>query len=249
MGAIWDLELTAPQRLVMLAMADHAEHDGTSIFPSIGKIAWKTGYSEKQTRRIINGLVKLELLSRERRDGYTNMYAIHIEKGVKKLPYDGSKRDPSQNVTPPTAMTGDPSHSYVPPTPPIAMSPESSFQPSLNHSGADEQRKAKTTPAKQMNPMKDAIVSAFGWKWESMSGREKGIVQKAAKELCEVGLEPDDIPSLYAYCKRQFTNFKPLALSGNVSEWRKSRPSKIIRDDGYIPIEERTSVLDGLVLA
>lgn len=81
--------------------------------------------------------------------------------------------------------------------------------------------KKLSTPASLMNPMKNAIVAAFGYDWKKMTKQETGKIQAAAKSLCDVGLDPADVPKLYAYCQSRFTHFTPVALASNVSEWRK----------------------------
>lgn len=132
MGKVWDLELPHNQLLVLLAMADHADHDGSKVFPSIGLIAWKTGYSEKQVHRIQRELVKLGILVEvNRTQGKSVLYRIETEKGTEKKPYT-----PRQYVTPDkmsvqTFDTINPSQN-VPTTPDMA-SPVSSAEPSLNH--------------------------------------------------------------------------------------------------------------------
>ena len=54
MGQVWDLDLTHAQQTVLLAMADHADHDGAGVYPSLGLLAWKTSYSRRQVQRIIH---------------------------------------------------------------------------------------------------------------------------------------------------------------------------------------------------
>lgn len=46
----------------MLALADHAHEDGTGIRPSIKRLAWKTGYSERSVQNIMSQLRDLGLL-------------------------------------------------------------------------------------------------------------------------------------------------------------------------------------------
>jgi hypothetical protein len=79
-------------------------------------------------------------------------------------------------------------------------------------------------PAAQMNPMKDAIVAAFTWDWETMTGPEKGLVQKTAKALVQAEITPEQISSLYRYCKNKFTDFGPGALANHVSAWKATQP-------------------------
>lgn len=62
MGWVWDTDLPQDEKLVALAYADHADHDGTNIFPAISSIAQKTGYSERSVQRITRKLVERRLL-------------------------------------------------------------------------------------------------------------------------------------------------------------------------------------------
>jgi DnaD/phage-associated family protein len=52
MGLVWDLKISREEKFILLAYADHADHDGGSIFPRVSTIAEKTGYSERSTQRI-----------------------------------------------------------------------------------------------------------------------------------------------------------------------------------------------------
>jgi hypothetical protein len=72
-----------------------------------------------------------------------------------------------------------------------------------------------------MNPMKDAIAAVFGWDWETMAEAEKGLILKAAHELCVAHVDPADVPHIHAYCASKYDHFKPAALSGNLSDARK----------------------------
>jgi hypothetical protein len=56
MGAVWDMDLPPNEKLVLLALADHADHDGGNVFPSVPTVARKTGYSERQVQVIMRRL-------------------------------------------------------------------------------------------------------------------------------------------------------------------------------------------------
>lgn len=131
MGQVWDLDLPANKLLVLLAMTDHADHNGENIYPSIELVAWKTGYSESQARRVIKSLVKDGILSSQLRPGKTTLYSVHLEKGKLKQPFKRLSTG-GQNDTPSIAMTPQGLHSYDTPTPSIAMTPEPSVKPSNN---------------------------------------------------------------------------------------------------------------------
>lgn len=62
MGMIWDLDIPHPQAWVLMAYADHADHNGEHIYPGIQLIAYKTGYSRRQAQEITRQLVADGLL-------------------------------------------------------------------------------------------------------------------------------------------------------------------------------------------
>ena len=91
-GRVWELDLTHTQRLVLLAMVDHADHEGCNIFPSIGLIAWKTSYSPRQVQRTIKELVDAGLLIVEDEGGgrgAATLYRFDMTVGSLKPPYAG----------------------------------------------------------------------------------------------------------------------------------------------------------------
>lgn len=59
---VWEHEFSHPHQAVMLALADHAHEDGTGIKPSIIRIVWKTGYSERSVQNIMSQLRQLGVL-------------------------------------------------------------------------------------------------------------------------------------------------------------------------------------------
>lgn len=111
--------------------------------------------------------------------------------------------------------------------------------------------KTPTIPAEQMNPMKDALVEAFGWSWKNMTKTESGIIQSTAKELCAAGFEADRVASFHAWCKAKFTTFTPRVMATHLSEYRNSRlngnaePKKVYAAPYHKPmvIEEKPDAI------
>jgi hypothetical protein len=62
MGLVWELDIPSSEKLVLLAYADHAEHDGTGIYPAIALVARKTGYSQREVQRLTRRLENKGLL-------------------------------------------------------------------------------------------------------------------------------------------------------------------------------------------
>jgi len=162
-GQVWDIQLPQNKLLVLLAMADHADHEGNNVYPSIGLIAWKTGYSKRQVQRIIKSLISDGLLEEKKRPGQTTLYRINLAKGVPKSEYKpdkeaGRKRiTHDTNVTPDTSVTSDimmsphPRHPDVTPGGDIMMSPEQSFERSFN-------QETHSPPAPPVSPLGNANV-------------------------------------------------------------------------------------------
>jgi hypothetical protein len=91
MALVWEYQFTRPEQSVMLALADHAQDDGSNVYPSVARIAWKTDYSERQVQRIMRDLEAKDILVAVKNigggRGHATEYCIHIEKGVKKSPF------------------------------------------------------------------------------------------------------------------------------------------------------------------
>ena len=108
MGLVWELNLPPNQKIVLLALADHADDDGGNVYPSIKRTAWKTGYNERQVQRILSELRESGLIEQvanaEGGRGKTTRYQLYLEKGDKLSPFtpdSQSKGDKSsaQRVT------------------------------------------------------------------------------------------------------------------------------------------------------
>lgn len=56
MGQVWELDLPYKKLWTLMAMADHADHEGKNVFPALPFVAWKTGYSLSSIKRIVKEL-------------------------------------------------------------------------------------------------------------------------------------------------------------------------------------------------
>lgn len=124
MGEVWELSLPANEQIVLLAMADHADHLGGNVYPSNGLIAWKVGMSESTVRRMKQRLERRGILVLEEAvPGCVKHYRIDTSKGEHKAPFVSrasqtptAKPNPSQVETP-RKLTPLPSHSSATPPP------------------------------------------------------------------------------------------------------------------------------------
>lgn len=83
MGQVWDIQdLTSSEKLVLLAYADHAHHDGTGIWPAVMTVARKASLSERTVQRVTRELEeKGYLVSDGHHDSGTNLWKIPLDMG------------------------------------------------------------------------------------------------------------------------------------------------------------------------
>jgi hypothetical protein len=95
-GAVWDLKLSRSDREVLLALADYAEDDGTRVYPSVGRLAWKTDLSERQIQRALANLRERGLIVPVRYasggKGHATEYRIDLSKGELKPAYAADQK-------------------------------------------------------------------------------------------------------------------------------------------------------------
>ena len=91
MAAVWELDLPQNEKLILLALADHADDQGLNCRPSVGRLAWKSGYSVRQTQAILQSLRGKGIIEpiANQRGGWRRQthYAIHAERGAKLAPF------------------------------------------------------------------------------------------------------------------------------------------------------------------
>ena len=120
MTKAWELKLKANDKLVLLALADHANDDG-ECYPSLRKIEAKTGLSKQGLINAIKRLMDLGLIEKQfrtRQDGgqTSNLYTLTLD-GVVNEVYPPSQQDvPPQSTgcTPPVNQVYPPSQHSVP---------------------------------------------------------------------------------------------------------------------------------------
>lgn len=100
-GLVWELDIPANQQQVLLALADHAHHDGSNARPSVDLIAWKTGRSERHVRRVLgelreSGLIEVTKHGRGGRKNPTE-YRLRLDHGPKK-PAFRSEENPDNDT-------------------------------------------------------------------------------------------------------------------------------------------------------
>lgn len=99
MGQVFELDLPRPEAWVLMSLVDHAEHDGSKIFPSVDLIAWKTGYKRRQVQNIVRSLISrgLLVLVEEARDHRPREYRAELT-GAPLKPERGADSAPRRTT-------------------------------------------------------------------------------------------------------------------------------------------------------
>ena len=99
MTAVWASALPAEEKLLALALADFADDEGEHIFPSVARLAWKSGKSERSIQRTLSKLrARGVLVPKSGLAGGRNV-TVHYRLHADRLP----PREPWRN---PDSMTG-----------------------------------------------------------------------------------------------------------------------------------------------
>lgn len=97
MNKVWqDAALSGSELLMLLALADFSDDNGSNIFPSVKTLAQKTRLSVKQSRNIIHNLLERRIIILVKRGGWdgernrSNEYRINLESdALQPKPEDG----------------------------------------------------------------------------------------------------------------------------------------------------------------
>src|SRR4051812_3602359 len=90
MGELYKVKLPRHLRIVAQAYADHANDDGSGVWPSVGLIAWKTDLDRRTVQRHTRTLERLGVLpivSTE--DGKSTRRQVCLDHLEPKPPYRG----------------------------------------------------------------------------------------------------------------------------------------------------------------
>lgn len=200
--------LNATAKMVLLGLANHANPDGTRVFPSVARIA---RYAECDPRTVQRHLKALRLggwleVVTEASQHRPTEYRIRGDR-LSSLESRGDISD-TPGVTSETPR-GD-----------TAMSPEPS-EPSKNRHGAAPRR----------DPIFEALVEIEGSSLDDLTDTHRGALNKAAKELRKVGADPDQIRARARIWPQRFPG-ATLTASALVRRWGQlARPVVDTRPD------------------
>lgn len=148
MSQVWESNTLDPyERLVLLALADHADDDG-NCYPSIARLCKRTGLTDRGIQKVLRRLTekgRLKIAPNKGRKG-VNLYTVTPEPG-----------------SPPNPVHPEPGSPH--PRTPFTPTPEPrSPKPSMNHqepSGASARVSAKGQTRAPLSHETSALLSEF----------------------------------------------------------------------------------------
>lgn len=185
MGEVFELKLKPTEALVLIALADHADHDGGGVYPSVPLIAWKTGFSVRTVQYVMRGLEEQGLLelveeaTRYRPREYRLRFDLAQRKPERKLDRGaGAAPLPGVQVTPGVQMATSETLSGVQVTTseggsgvqPVAPEP-SLREPSGRRREPSTRARARATPTPHAVPLpEEATLSEAGRQYAQQGG-------------------------------------------------------------------------------
>lgn len=169
MGLVYDLDLPSNEQAVLLAMADHADHEGCNIYPSNGLVAWKLGCSEDTVSRMKK---KLEargiLVCVVNEPGRPKEYRIELQAGERKAPY-GQRQSTSEKTYHP--QTAAPRKATPPPQPQDSAAPPAAKlcpPPAAKLCGPNHQEPSREPSLKKKEALR--FTDLFATRYLEMTG-------------------------------------------------------------------------------
>jgi DNA-binding transcriptional ArsR family regulator len=197
----WEQDCPNPTaKLVLMALADHANSDG-ECWPSMKRVAELTGISSRQVSTHITQLERL---------GY-------VTKGARRR-WEGQLRGWEYRVNlrqNPTSGSVLPVASGSPASPPA----EADFRSEPSENRKEEPLAA--APEKESaskDELFEAVAAGCGIDWTQLTKTGRGQLNAATKELRDIGATPDQVGGKAAAYRKQYSEaaLTPMAL---VKHW------------------------------
>jgi DNA-binding transcriptional ArsR family regulator len=197
----WAWEQRCPNptsKLVLMALADHANSDG-ECWPAMKRIAELSGISARQVSTHITHLEQLGYVTkgaRRRHEGQLRGWEYRVNL---------RKRDTSGSVLPLTSGSV------------VQVPAEVGFrsEPPENH---QKKPLPTATQPKQKDTIFEAVAEACGWELGSLTRSARGQLNRATKELRDIGATPEQIAGRAKGYRKQYPSMS-LTPSALVKHW------------------------------
>jgi Helix-turn-helix domain len=183
MSWVWDQDLPTTKKMLLLAIADHADDDGDNAWPSKARLAKKVSVMPGHVRRMLRELEDDGWITTATQRGGTletpsdrrpNRYKINLERGCVGEPPLAQR---GRMEAPPRGRTQEPPRGCVGEPLIISTTPDTS----------SEQRE------RARDALFEALVEACAMDMERLTSSARGVLNKATKELRQVDATPEQV--------------------------------------------------------
>lgn len=203
-------DIEPPAKLVLLALADHANGQTGLCIPGQKALAQQCSMSVRTVQRHLNtleaaGLIRREARMRgEGRGRTSDRYWLRDQ---------GDKSGPTRQTVTTKATNQDDQHDTV-----VVAEPEENRKRTEPLAAAPPETVKPKAP-RPKDELWETILRVCGIDGQTLTGSERGRINKALKELREVGATPQELEGRAAAYKTKFPDaaITPTALTGNWS--------------------------------
>jgi len=205
----WEQHLDPSDKLVLLALANRSNHETGVCFPGQKLIAKECCMSDRSVRRHLKNLEALGLIERrarmrkEGRGRTSDEYRIAYFQGDNLSAYSG-----------PTGQTDTTNRTNLHDQPDTGVRTRTEREPKEETLAPAAQEK----PAKKKDELFESIAEACGIDIRQLTGSSRGQLNKAAKELRDIGAKPGDVHAKAKAYRKQYEN-AVLTPSALVKHW------------------------------
>lgn len=237
MGQVWDTDLDPNQKLMLLAYADAAEHDGTDIWPGAEEVERMTSYSRSQVQRLTTKLKAVGVLVQVSRGqkGRRAEFYIDLDHPTFSATQDATLNGPKNTTSEPSQAIPDDvsadSFSDAPMRP--SQEPSATQDATLSNSFSDASEQFSDAPMRPLPSLPPVLEEVAA---DAMTGRdlvwevlvevhgepatksERGKLNRVRKILSEAEVDHLEYPHLVAaymarYSKRGSGAPQPTAMT------------------------------------
>ena len=165
MTDVWKLTLQAPRKMVLLALADNANDEGTDCWPSVGKLVEKCSMSERSLQGHLAALEEGGYIKRHERLGRSNKFTIHVNRIRLEILQKVKANTPAESAPPANVPDLPPQNLHPSPSNPHSIhTPAESAPPQVLHPSPAESAPitTKEPSLKTTTTCSNAIESGCG---------------------------------------------------------------------------------------
>lgn len=205
----WEQSLDPSDKLVLLALANRTNHETGVCYPGQKLLAKECSMSDRSVRRHLKNLEALGLVERrprmrkEGRGRTSDEYRIAF-----------FQQDNVSTKSGPTGQTGTTNRTNLHDQPDTGVLTRTEREPEEKTLAPA----AREKPAKKKDELFEAVASACGIDIKQLTGTSRGQLNKATKELRDIGATPDQVEGKARAYRTQYENatLTPVAL---VKHW------------------------------